>query len=491
MIATFSILLILTLSTGTSLTYATANNTKTPIKHLINIYLENHTFDNFFGTYPIDPSSPRQNVIANLSTPVNLLQNSSLMNELSPVASDAFSTPNPIEGNTAYHIDWNRGRMNNFIEGSGAYSMTYYTAAQLGPIWDLAEEYSLGDMYFSPVLSESFPNTMYYLAGYTPVMNNYGPPFIPFSQTIFGELESYNISWGLSIPYQNQSATYSEWSSISGMNDYASHVLSWSTFVSDLGSGNIPAVSWVFSQKANGTDQGAPSNVLKGEAWLMYMINKIEESPIWNSTAVTITWDDPGGYYDQIAPPVLDGVQLGFRLPLIIVSPFAKENYVSNTVLTHSSILAFIDYNWELPALNQYVSSVNIPLDFFDFNMPYVGSVISRASLVFGFGASFPLPQQPHFNLPGNLQKLNISDTFPTLPQYNLATLPYPEYGATNLTLSSVSSEIFVKENTVIIPLYASPYFLTLLVAANVALLIWGIRIRKRRREREGGVEWH
>lgn len=463
--------------------YATAGGTRTPIKHVINIFLENHTFDNYFGIYPSDPQSPDQAVIANLTTPTNLLQNSTLLNELTPVAPGAFSTPNPVEGYTAYHIDWNHGLLNGFVQGSGPSSMTYFTAAQLGPIWDLAEEYALGDMYFAPVLSESDPNTMYYLAGYSPVMNDYGPPpSIPFSQSIFGELESNQVSWGLFIPYQNESATYSEWNKISGVNDHLGNVFTWSSFVSDLGSGNLPAVSWVFSQGDNGTDQGPPKSILKGEMWLMYMINEIESSPIWNTTAITITWDDPGGYYDQIAPPAVDGVQLGFRLPLIVVSPFAKEDYVSNTLLTHASILAFIDYNWELPALNRYVSDVNIPLDLFDFNATY-GGAAARGNLSFGFGSEFPLPQQPYFSLPTNFQALNVSDTFPMLPQYGLATLQYSRVGASSITLSSLGSEVFVSQNSTIFPLYATPYFLTLLIAINIALLLWGTRVRARRKK--------
>ena len=478
LVGTFSIVIMLAFSAGISRAYAGSEDTRTPIKHLINIYLENHTFDNYFGTYPIDPSSPDRGIIANLSTPANLLQNSSLMADLSPVAPGTFSTPNPIEGNTAYHIEWNHGHLNGFVEASGPSSMTYYTAAQLGPIWDLAEEYSLADMYFSPVLSESDPNTMYYLAGFTPVINDYGPPpSIPFSQSIFGELESYGVSWGAFIPYQNLSATYSEWNKISGMNGYPGNILPWSSFVSDLSSGKLPAVSWVFSQDDNGTDQGPPSNIMPGEMWIMYMINEIEESPIWNSTAVTITWDDPGGYFDQVPPPVIDGVQSGFRLPLIVVSPFAKEDYVSNTVLTHSSILAFIDYNWELPALNQYVSRVNVPLDLFDFNST------PRGSLVFNFGSNFPLPQQPYFSLHSNLQQLNIASTFPMAPQYNLGTLPYARQGAANFTLSSTSSGVFVTANTVDVPFYASTYFLAILAVANIALLCWGVRIRQGRGE--------
>jgi phospholipase C len=457
-------------------------STRTPIKHLINIYFENHTFDNYFGTYPHDPSSPNQSLVASLSVPVNLLSNTTLMNELQPVAPGAFSTADPIEGNTAYHVEWNNGLMNHFVQGGGSTSMTYFTASQLGPIWDLAEEYSLGDMYFSPVLSESAPNTMYYLAGYTPVINDYGPPpSIPFSQSIFGELESYNVSWGAFIPYQNESSSYSEYSLIEGMNSHLGNVHSWSSFVSDLGSGNLPAVSWLFSQDDNGTDQGPPSNILGGEMWLMYMIDQIEASPVWNSTAVTITWDDPGGYYDQVAPPTIDGVQLGFRLPIIVISPFAKEDYVSNTVLTHASILAFVDYNWGLPALNGYVSQVNVPLDFFDFSTPYPGNVIPRQSITFSFGSDFPIPQQPYFNLPQNFQNLNIAGTFPMKPQYGLSTLPYASQGETSYTLSSVGAGLFVTENTVLMPFYASTYFIALVVIADVVLLLWATRTRRKR----------
>ncbi|MCL5671864.1 MAG: alkaline phosphatase family protein [Nitrososphaerota archaeon] len=481
-VGVLSIAVLLLLSAGAP-AYASAGQTRTPIKHLINIYLENHTFDNFFGVYPIDPSSPNQSLVASLSAPTNILDANSTANMPSPIPPGTFSTPDPVEGNTAYHIDWNGGKMNGFVDGSGPSSMTYYTASQLGPLWDLAEEYSLANMYFAPLLSESAPNTMYYLAGYSPVMNDYGPPpSIPFSQTIMGELQSYGVSWGFFIPYQSQGATYSEWSHVSGMNDRLGNVFSWRTFVSDLNSGDVPSVSWVFSQGANGTDQGAPSNVLKGEMWIIYLINEIERSPIWNSTAITITWDDPGGYYDQVPPPVIDGVQSGFRLPMILVSPFAKEDYVSNTVLTHSSILALIDYNWEVPALNQYVSSANVPLDFFDFSAPYGGGGVPRAPMTFDFGSNFPLPQSPYFDLPGNLQSQQISSTFPMQPQYSLSSLPYPRHGSTNTTLSSLGSGVFVQADSAVVPFYASVYFLTLLVAANVVLLAWGVRVRRRGR---------
>ena len=166
-----AVLILLTFS-GAASASAGQGGTRTPVTHLINIYLENHTFDNLFGVYPSDPSSPNQGLISSLSAPLNLLQNKTLQGALTPVAPGSYSTPDPIEGNTAYHLEWDHGLMDGFAQGGGPYATTYYTAAQLGPVWDLAEADSLGARYFAPVLSECDPNTMYYLAGFSPVMND-------------------------------------------------------------------------------------------------------------------------------------------------------------------------------------------------------------------------------------------------------------------------------------------------------------------------------
>lgn len=438
---------------------------KTPIKHVINIYFENHTFDNFFGTYPRNPSSSDQSLISNMSRPLNLLKNTSLLNALNQVSPGTFNTPNPVEGYTAYHLDWNHGKMNGFVTGSGPYSMTYYTAAQLGPMWDLAEEYSIGDRYFASTLSESAPNTLYYLAGFTPVFNDYGPPpSIPIGETIFGEMNHYNVSWGVYVSGDKKAFDMSSY--IQGIGSYSSDISSWDSFVSQLRNGTLPAVSYVFSQGGNGYDTGAPASLLKGELWLLSLINSIETSPIWGSTVVYITWDDQGGYYDQVSPPVVGGEQLGMRLPLIVVSPYAKEDYVSNTVLTHSSILAFIDYNWNMPALNRFVSEVNIPLDFFDFNS-------SRAPMTFNFGSYISIPTNMNFNLTQSQSSSNLSGTFPLAPQETFNSLKYARHGEINYTLSDAGSGIFVKNDIVLSPFYASPSLLFVLIVVCVAVVVF------------------
>jgi phospholipase C len=466
-----ALLLVLYLPVAEATTHS--DTTKTPIKHVINIFLENHTFDNFFGTYPSDIYSKNSSIIENMSISINLLQNQSLLNMLSAVPSYQFSTPDPVEGYLAYHTDWNHGEMNNFKYGSGPQSMTYYTSLQLGPLWDLAEQYGIADMFFAPQMSESAPNTLYYYSGYSPVINDYGPaPYIPFSETIFGELNNFNISWSTFV--YNTSEPFDESAYISGLNNYLSHLQSWNTFVSELNNGTLPALNWVFSQFTGGQyDMGAPENILTGELWIMYIINKIESSPIWNSTAIFITWDDPGGYYDQISPLTLDGVQLGMRLPLIVASPFVKEDYISNTFMNFASILAFIDYNWNIPPLNKFVSNSNLPLDMFNFNTTYQNGEIARAPIIFN---NSPLPPSIEFTLPISSANYNFSNVFPMVPQFAFSNLSYSRSGSSSINLSSLNSGIFVTNDYSNTPFYYTPLFFIIIISVDsilLAMIIW------------------
>jgi len=474
LIVLISILVILTFL-APAVNASVTPTTKTPIKHVINIFFENHTFDNFFGMYPENPPGNNSSLTSNISVPLNLLSNSSLLSKLSRIPPGTFSTADPIEGYLPYHEDWNYGLMNEFAAGSGKQSMTYFTASQVSPLWDLAEQYSIADNYFAPQISESAPNTLYYLAGFSPVFNDYGPPpNIPINETIFGEMNNYHISWGVYVNGTSKNFDMSQY--ISGINNYSSNINSWGNFTQELSNGTLPSVSYVFSQDANGYDMGAPSNILKGELWLLMLINSIETSPIWNSTAVFITWDDPGGYYDQVSPPVFDGVQLGMRLPLIVVSPYAKENYVSNTLMTHSSILSFIDYNWNMPALNHFVSSLPLPLDMFNFNVPYANGMIARGPIRFN---NFPLPDSLEFTLNSSQLQFNYSSQFPVTPQIEFSSLPYERNGSYSINLSNLNAGIYVRSDYSVTPFAYSPYAVVLFLLIDAILLFVLLRRQK------------
>ncbi|MEM3638355.1 MAG: alkaline phosphatase family protein [Conexivisphaerales archaeon] len=452
---------------------AESQETVTPVKHVVIIMMENHSFDNLFGVYPTDSMNqqPLSNVTAGSLTgqieiPNNLVHAANLPN-LSKVPDGIFVTKDPVEGYIAYHLDWANGSMLGFSKNSGEQAMTYFTSSQLGIEWSIAEQYSLADMYFASQLTETAPNRLFSLAGFSPVINDYGPPpYIPYSQSIFSELDNYGISWGYYV--QNPSKGTGTLSYFYGMPK--KNLGSWQQFFDEAGNNSLPAVSWLMPVDggAVGYSQGPPADVLKGQLWLLYVIQKVEESPEWNSTAIFITYDEGGGYYDHVSPPNLMGMQLGERVPMILVSPYAKEDYVSHTVMTHTSLLAFIDYNWRIPALNRLVANSNLPIDMFDFNISYSNRQLIRQPIDFeSFG--FPVPSSASFEL-GSLGKISsLSSFFPMTPQIPFNQLPYSREGISNLTLASISSTVYVEKNSSFVPFYQSDYLIALLYLVDMS----------------------
>ncbi|MDE1882001.1 MAG: alkaline phosphatase family protein, partial [Euryarchaeota archaeon] len=414
--------------------------TRTPIQHLVIIMLENHAYDNYFGMYPFLTSNGETMGLAPEVTVPNGLENASdhwdcassqvppsgcSPQGLSVVPNGTWTTGDPLEGYSPYHIDWDQGRMDGWLSpgGSGTNALTTFTADQMAPEWDLAEEYAFGDAYYASVMTESNPNHLYSYAGYSPVTNDYGPPpYLPLDQTIFGELSSFGVSWGYYVdnPQQGIGVLHD----IAGLSPNAAQIGSWGNLESSVTSGTLPAVSWlrpVDGGAPAGISQGPGSDMLWGEMWLLYWVNLLMESPEWNSTALVITYDEGGGFYDHVAPPSLDGVQQGERVPLIVVSPYAKEDYVSHTVMNHASWLAFVDYNWGLPALNAFVADSSLPLDLFDLgNSP-------RAPYPFSASEGFPAPTALHFELPANPV---LAPLFPRALQENPSSLPYGRTGS-------------------------------------------------------------
>lgn len=108
----------------------------------------------------------------------------------------------------------------------------------------------------------------------------------------------------------------------------------------------------------------------EGENWTVSILNALMQGPAWASTAVFITWDDFGGFYDHVPPPQVDAFGLGPRVPLLIVSPFAKPGYVSHEVYEHSSLLKFVETRYGLQPLTNRDRAASNMLDSFDFHHP-------------------------------------------------------------------------------------------------------------------------
>jgi len=393
------VLLLLLLFSSSHPTNA-ESTTQTPIKHVIYIMEENHSFDNFFGNYPVGDTNQTN---SGIEQPLDILNGSTP--NLTQLPAGTVNTTNPHE--SVYAEDFANGTNSGFARYSGKQAMTYFTNAQIPVEWDWALDYGLGDNYFSTVLSETTPNRLMSLAGYTPVTSDYGPPpYVPFNQTIFSELNQHNVSWDVYNSYSND---YPMNFFSPGIANYSSNFHSLNVLYEALQSPDLPSFVYVSSLGSQANDQHPSGNVTVGETWLLAIVNHVMASPYWNSSVIFINYDEGGGYYDQVPPPKLDGYQLGFRVPFIVISPFAKENYVSHTELNHLSILAFIEYNWNLPALNSLVGASNIPLDFFDW-------ASMRTPVLF-----------------------QNSTTFPVMPQIPFGNLNYARSGSSNVTLGNAS----------------------------------------------------
>ncbi|PWU78869.1 MAG: hypothetical protein DLM72_20380 [Candidatus Nitrosopolaris wilkensis] len=134
----------------------------------------------------------------------------------------------------------------------------------------------------------------------------------------------------------------------------------------DLKNGNFPQVSWVMPSFP--ISEHPPANITSGMNWVKHVINAIMNSPYWNSTAIILTWDDYGGFYDHVAPPQIDKYGLGFRMPTIIISPYSNPGYIDHTQYRFESMLRFIEWRFSLQPLTERDLHANNLLNAFDFN---------------------------------------------------------------------------------------------------------------------------
>jgi acid phosphatase len=147
---------------------------------------------------------------------------------------------------------------------------------------------------------------------------------------------------------------------------YSPHFANRAQIFTDLKNGNFPQVSWVMPSFP--ISEHPPANITSGMNWVKHVINAIMNSPYWNSTAIILTWDDYGGFYDHVAPPQIDKYGLGFRMPTIIISPYSKPGYIDHTQYQFESMLKFIEWRFSLQPLTERDLHANNLLNAFDFN---------------------------------------------------------------------------------------------------------------------------
>jgi phospholipase C len=295
---------------------------------------------------------------------------------------------------------------------------TQMTQADIPNYWSYAQHFTLADHMFSSLAGPSMPNHLYTVgAGSSGVFtrskgtfgvinvpvdrsnpDNHswgcdsddattvdvmdsegkvtGDPGGPAAQfpcldmpTIVDLLQSSKISWRYYAPAQGEYGY--QWMALDAVNHIrngplwaAPYIAPDTQFITDALSGNLPAVSWLV------TGVGAehpPNSTCLGENWSVKQLNAVMNGPDWNTTAVFVTWDDYGGFYDHVPPPGLDQFGLGPRVPLLIISPYVKPGFISKTEYELSSFLTFVERRFQLEPLTARDANANDMEDSFDF----------------------------------------------------------------------------------------------------------------------------
>jgi phospholipase C len=362
------------------------NDTNTPIEHLIVVMQQNHTFDNYFGTYPgVDGLPPDICLPVSLSDPDNPFCVASFNIGEYPISDLAH-------GATIFVEKYNDGQMNGFVDAlnrrhqDGTLTMGYFDDRDLPYYWNLADQYVLFDSYFSSAHTGSIMNRMFWVSG-TPGSDvnrlpegGYGD--IP---TIFDRLQERGISWKFYINNYDPGLNYRslaeldylppqvQWVPLLNYDRFlddpelSSRIVDLDEYYVDLENGTLPAVSYVLLL---GATEHPIADVGLGERLNRTMIQMLMQSEMWESSAYMITYDDWGGWYDHVPPPVVDQYGYGFRVPAMLVSPYARQGHIDHTLLDHTSILKFIESNWDIPPLGERDANANNFLTAFDFSSP-------------------------------------------------------------------------------------------------------------------------
>jgi phospholipase C len=186
--------------------------------------------------------------------------------------------------------------------------------------------------------------------------------------TLVDRLEHAGVSWKYYAPGKGQPGYI--WSALDAIRHirltdlWTQHVVSDTQFAGDAASGKLPAVSWLVTGAAS---EHPPDSTCFGENWTVDQLNAVMRGPDWDTTAIFVTWDDFGGFYDHVPPPTADQFGFGPRVPLLIVSPYARPGYVSHTPYEFSSLLHFAEVRFNLAPLTDRDRVANDLQDSFDF----------------------------------------------------------------------------------------------------------------------------
>ena len=336
------------------------------IDHVIVVTMENRSFDHLLGWVPGADGIP-----AGLSytDPAGVAHSP---HHLTDFRNCLSADPNhSFEGGRS---EYNNGACDGWLRTppNDLYSIGYYNAADLAFLGKAAAEWLVLDRYFCPIMGPTYPNRVVSLAGTTDRLTNTSTPSsLP---TIWDRL----LAAGLTGKNYASSAFVS--STLWGLK-YSSLIRPIAEFHNDAAQGKLPNVSFVDPVLTNDFSDSyhPPGDIRNAEAFLAGVYRSVTTGPMWKKSLLVITFDEWGGFFDHVPPPVAeipqaerdlgnDGLR-GFRIPTILVSPYVKRRTVSSRLYDHASVLRFIETRWNLEPLTVRDATANNPRDEMDFTM--------------------------------------------------------------------------------------------------------------------------
>jgi phospholipase C len=372
-----------------------------PIKHVVVVVKENHTFDNYFGSFPGADGTSQAQTSTGMIAP--------------PHAPD--QTPRDLcHQHHCALTEYANGAMNGWDQVPGTsqdgdnLAYAQYVEADIPNYWQYARHYALADRFFANELGPSFPGHTFVLAAQAawatgnpdtqalhpywgcdqdtttrvsvenPATHAVDQVYPCFDIPSLPDVLPAGVDWRFyGTDFYFLGEVWSMFDAIKSirMGPGWTNIVNASTFDSDVDSGTLPAVTWLVDQDFN-AEHPDIGTVCDGENWTVGHLNHLMNSPLWKDTVILFTMDDFGGWYDHVAPPRQYGMDpaqpygLGFRLPLIIISPYAKPGSVFHEVSEQASIPRFIERVFGAPALSTIDPAAqdgqaNDLMDAFDF----------------------------------------------------------------------------------------------------------------------------
>jgi phospholipase C len=359
------------------------------IQHVIVIFQENRSFDSYFGTYPGADGIPMQNGVPTVC--VNDPRTNQCVKPYLDHNDSNGGGPHVAASSAA---DINGGKMDGFIKEAelgrrGCINSTnpictntatpdvmgYHNGSDIPNYWAYAKNFVLQDHMYEAVHSWSFPSHLFLVSAWSAICSKANDPMsctsalmpknrtpknpTPFAWTdITYLLDKAHVSWvnyldhgaapldGVKQTGLSKTGVPKIWNVLPGFTDVhqdnqVSNIQDLSNYYTAAKNGTLPAVSWIFPDAAD--SEHPPALVSRGQSYVTSLINAAMQSKDWNNTAIFLTWDDWGGFYDHVVPPNVDTLGYGIRVPGLVISPYAKQGYIDHQTLSFDAYIKFIE----------------------------------------------------------------------------------------------------------------------------------------------------